>query len=173
MNYSSFWISKHSFFLSILFIFIWQLLTKHKHEYLLCFTITFIWIIKKAMTARFDVYPKMHCNMYIILYGCSIMGLLFLSKYINLSWYDSLTDVLLHRIKLRSSRRVSSSCSTSGTCRVNLVTNQVISHEWGKEREVFTTSGTYPLWSFVTQIFHNGQPSHGGDRKTFKVMTST
>jgi hypothetical protein len=47
-------------------IFIWQLLTKHKHEYLLCFTITFIWIIKKAMTARFDVYPKMHCNMYII-----------------------------------------------------------------------------------------------------------
>jgi hypothetical protein len=32
--------------------------------------------------------------------------------------------------------------------------------------------GTYP-WSFVTQIFHNGQPSHGGDRKTFEVMTST
>ena len=29
---------------------------------------------------------------------------------------------------------------------------------------VFMTSGTYP-WSFVTQIFHNGQPSHGGDRK--------
>jgi hypothetical protein len=27
---------------------------------------------------------------------------------------------------------------------------------------VFTTSGTYP-WSFVTQIFHNGQPSHDGD----------
>jgi len=34
------------------------------------------------------------------------------------------------------------------------------------------TSGTYP-WLFVTQIFHNGQPSHGGDRKTFEVMTST
>jgi hypothetical protein len=34
------------------------------------------------------------------------------------------------------------------------------------------TSGTYP-WSFVTQIFHNGQPSHGGDRKIFEVMTST
>jgi len=29
---------------------------------------------------------------------------------------------------------------------------------------VITTSGTYP-WSFVTQIFHNGQPSHGGDSK--------
>jgi hypothetical protein len=25
----------------------------------------------------------------------------------------------------------------------------------------------------VTQIFHNGQPSHGGDRKIFEVMTST
>ena len=37
---------------------------------------------------------------------------------------------------------------------------------------MFTTSGTYP-WSFVTPIFHNGQPSHGGDRKTFEVMTST
>jgi hypothetical protein len=37
---------------------------------------------------------------------------------------------------------------------------------------VFSTSGTYP-WSFVTQIFHSGQPSHGGDGKTFEVMTST
>jgi hypothetical protein len=27
----------------------------------------------------------------------------------------------------------------------------VISHEWGKDEEVFTTSETYP-WSFVTQI---------------------
>jgi len=27
-----------------------------------------------------------------------------------------------------------------------------------EERKVFTTSGTYK-WSFVTQIFHNGQPS--------------
>jgi hypothetical protein len=37
---------------------------------------------------------------------------------------------------------------------------------------VFTTSGTYP-WSFVTQIFHNCQPGHGGDRIMFEVMTST
>ena len=37
---------------------------------------------------------------------------------------------------------------------------------------MFTTSGTYP-WSFVTQIFHSGQPSHGGDRKNFEAMTST
>jgi hypothetical protein len=74
--------------------------------------------------------------------------------------------------ELRCSGRVSSSCSTSGIRHVNLVTNPVISHEWGKGREVFTTSETYP-WSFVTQIFINGQPSHGGDRKTFEVMTST
>ena len=47
--------------------------------------------------------------------------------------------------ELRSPGRVGSSCSTSGTRRVNLVTNPVISREWGKEREVFTTSGTYPL----------------------------
>jgi hypothetical protein len=30
---------------------------------------------------------------------------------------------------------------------------------------VLTTSGTYP-WSFLTQIFHSGQPSHGSDRKS-------
>ena len=53
----------------------------------------------------------------------------------------------------KCSGRVSSSCSISGTRRINLVTNPVISREWGKDREVFTTSGTYP-WSFVTQIFH-------------------
>ena len=74
--------------------------------------------------------------------------------------------------ELRCSTRVSSSCSTSGTRRVNLVTNPVISREWGKDREMFTISGTY-LWSCVTQIFHNGQPSHGGNRKIFEVMAST
>ena len=62
--------------------------------------------------------------------------------------------------ELRCSRRLGSSCSTSDTRRVNLVTDPVISHERGKDREVFTTSGTYP-WSCVTQIFHNGQPSRG------------
>jgi hypothetical protein len=34
------------------------------------------------------------------------------------------------------SGRVSSSCSTSGTRRVNIVTNPVISREWGKDQEV-------------------------------------
>jgi hypothetical protein len=63
-----------------------------------------------------------------------------------------------NRGERRCSGRVSSSCSTSDTRRVNLVINPVISHERGKDREVLTTSGTYP-WSFVAQIFHNGQPS--------------
>jgi hypothetical protein len=40
------------------------------------------------------------------------------------------------------------------------------------DRKVFTPSGTYP-WLFVTQIFHNSQPCHGGDRTLFEVMTST
>jgi hypothetical protein len=35
---------------------------------------------------------------------------------------------------------------------------------------VLTTSGTHPC-SFVTHIFNNGQPCHGGDRKTFEAMT--
>jgi hypothetical protein len=42
---------------------------------------------------------------------------------------------------LRCSESVSSSSSTSGTRRVNLVTNPVICHEWGKDRKVSTTSG--------------------------------
>jgi len=54
---------------------------------------------------------------------------------------------------------------------VNIVTNPVISHALGTEREVFTTSGTYSS-SFVTQISHSGQSCHCGDRKTFDVMTS-
>ena len=69
-----------------------------------------------------------------------------------------------------TSGRVSSSSSTSSNRRINLVTNSVISHAWEKDREVLATSGTY-LWSFVTQIFHNGPPSHGRNRKTFKRMT--
>ena len=40
--------------------------------------------------------------------------------------------------KLRLSGRVNSSCSTSVTRYVNLVTNPLISHEGGKDWEVFT-----------------------------------
>ena len=68
-------------------------------------------------------------------------------------------------------RRVSSSCSTWYTCRVTLATHSMKSHERGKNLIVITTNRTYP-WLFVRQIFFNGKPSHGGDRKTFEVMTS-
>ena len=53
--------------------------------------------------------------------------------------------------ELRCFGRESSYCSTSGTRRVNLVTNPVISNEGKKDREVLTASGTYP-WSFLTDI---------------------
>jgi hypothetical protein len=64
-------------------------------------------------------------------------------------------------------RRVSSSRSISGTSHVNLETNPVVSHERANDQEVRTTSGTYS-WSFLTQIFRNGLPSHGGDVKLSK-----
>jgi hypothetical protein len=51
--------------------------------------------------------------------------------------------------------RVSSSCSTNGTHHATVVTKTLKSHEWEKERIVITTNGTF-VWSFVTQIFHNG-----------------
>ena len=44
--------------------------------------------------------------------------------------------------------RVSCSCSTSGIRHGTLVSNQVMRHEWGKDRIVITTNETYP-WSFV------------------------
>jgi hypothetical protein len=63
---------------------------------------------------------------------------------------DRVTRTKLKTVnELRCSGRVSSSCSTSGTHRVTLVTNPVISHEWGKDREVFSTS----LWSYDTWIY--------------------
>ena len=49
-----------------------------------------------------------------------------------------------------------------------LVTSPLINHEWGKDRIVITTNGTYP-WSFVIQIFRTGSPGPGCYRKTFEV----
>jgi hypothetical protein len=47
------------------------------------------------------------------------------------------------------SRGVNSPCSTCGTNLVTTALNPVISREWGEDRIVITTNGTYP-WSFVT-----------------------
>jgi hypothetical protein len=44
--------------------------------------------------------------------------------------------------------------STSGIRNMNIDKNMVTSHEWGKDRELFTTSGTY-TWSFVYSITVN------------------
>ena len=48
----------------------------------------------------------------------------------------------------QNSGMVSSSCFTTVSRRGTLVTIPVINPEWGKDREVFSTSGTYS-WSFV------------------------
>ena len=59
------------------------------------------------------------------------------------------------------------SCYSSVFFNIYLVT--VISHEQRKDLAVITTN---PM-SFVTQIFRNGQPRRGGDRKAFEVMALT
>jgi len=37
---------------------------------------------------------------------------------------------------------------------------------------IIATSETYH-WSFVTNISHNSQPSHDGNRKSFEMITTT
>jgi len=57
------------------------------------------------------------------------------SKYIHKT-KDRVTRIPLKTgSELRCSARVNSSCSNSGTRRINLVINAVISYEWGKDRE--------------------------------------
>ena len=54
---------------------------------------------------------------------------------------DRVTRTLLKLgVNCRCSGRDNSSCSISGSRRVNLVTNPVISHKWGRARKVFITS---------------------------------
>jgi hypothetical protein len=57
--------------------------------------------------------------------------------------------------QLRCSDRVGSSCSSSGTHRVNIVTNLVIRLKWGKDREVLTLSGTYRILSCLIFPLHD------------------
>ena len=68
------------------------------------------------------------------------------------------------RGELRCSGRVSSSCSTSDTRRVNLITNPVISREWGKDREVLTT-----MEHIRGHLWHR----YSKTDNIFEVMTST
>jgi hypothetical protein len=52
-------------------------------------------------------------------------------------------------------RKVGSSCSTSDTRRVNLVTNPVISHERGKDREVFILYIKFKIRIQLFSFFYN------------------
>jgi hypothetical protein len=47
--------------------------------------------------------------------------------------------------ELRCSRRISISCTTSGTRRVTLATNSLISHEWRRDRIVIKTNVNCPF----------------------------
>ena len=58
-------------------------------------------------------------------------------------------------VLFRCSGRVCSSCSTSGTRRVTLVTNSIINHVWSRNWNVIMANRTY-MWLFVTQIFRSG-----------------
>jgi hypothetical protein len=61
---------------------------------------------------------------------------------------SSKTSPTKDRGELERSRRVCRSCSTSGTRRVNLVTNKIITREWVRNREVLTIIGSnkWSLW---------------------------
>jgi hypothetical protein len=74
------------------------------------------------------------------------------------------------RCELRCSRRVCRSWFISGTRRVNIVIPDTKScmSKW--------PWSAFDKWNIlvviVTQIYHNGEPSHSGDRNIFEVMTS-
>jgi hypothetical protein len=106
---------------------------------------------------RILITPLVSSNSYWIFFSRSLIFTgIFYAKNITISYTDhnyvvDLLTILEHicnktkdrvtctslktRGELRCSGTVSSSCSTSGTRHVNLVTNPVISHEWGKNRE--------------------------------------
>ena len=82
-------------------------------------------------------------------------------------WSSKHTPTTKDRVTIgeerRWSGRVKRFCSTSGIRCVILVTNLMISHEWGHDRDVYTTSGTYSCktwdifwlihWSGLAKIF--------------------
>jgi hypothetical protein len=107
---------------------------------------------KRTFTTKemISIFPLWTFHLYVVTFSQHLN-----MEYASLSWY-AIPELVV-------------SCSTRCTRRVNLVKNPMICHEWGNDRVMYATSGTYP-WSFVTQIFYNGQPSHDGDRKTFEVM---
>ena len=70
--------------------------------------------------------------------------------------------------ELRCSRRVSGSCPTSGTRRINLVTIPVISPEWGKDQGNIYDKLNISVVICNINIPLNGQPCHGNARNKLK-----
>ena len=62
--------------------------------------------------------------------------------------------------ELRWPGRVIRSCSSSGAYRVNIITNSVISLDWGKARELFTTNGAY-RWIWLASFRFLEKPQYG------------
>ena len=58
-----------------------------------------------------------------------------------------------YRGELRCSGKVNSSCSISGSRHVTLVSNLVISHEWGQDWIAITTNITH-LWVLIDWLFN-------------------
>ena len=82
----------------------------------------------------------------------SIEGKTFIHKILHRKLKDRATRTTINTGV--NSGMIRSSCSTSGTRRVTLVTNLAI-NERRKYGKVLTTSGPYPL-SLVIQLFRNG-----------------
>ena len=73
----------------------------------------------------------------------------------------------------RCTGRASSPCLTSGTRLVTLVTNLKISHEWGKDREVFTTIGRYPCKLIAVKINVSNKPEPRYDLENRTIYCNT
>ena len=66
---------------------------------------------------------------------------------------------------------MSSYSFTSGTSRVTLVIKLTISIEWGKDREVFMTSGTYRGYVSIKSYISGYLMAHQGKQKQSNIPT--
>jgi hypothetical protein len=74
--------------------------------------------------------------------------MLFYAIFNNISAISWWLVLLVEKTKGRVTRTPCSSCFTSGTCPVNLVTNPVLGHEWGKKGP----SSAYDKWNIHVSI---------------------
>ena len=97
-----------------------------------------------------------------------------MSKTCNLTKWTTQTSLIHVKNwgERRCSGRISSSCSTSGTRRVTLVTNLVISHKWGKKRIVITTNRR--RFEDTKEVIHHSMKNrqHSGQMKKDKQQST-